>query len=141
MRMKSREIRDNWRDVIDYVRAGNEVVVEHYNKAVARIVPMETSMNTTTSYGTFIDRCADSGSSGNISAYVTSALGDHTADYDVDALTDAFRDAINTELAGTGVSLHGDEFIGPHPQQDVDIAAAIKEVDFWEIAAKHDTSA
>ena len=86
--MKSREIRDNWRDVIDYVRAGNEVVVEHYNKAVARIVPMETSMNTTTSYGTFIDRCADSGSSGNISAYVTSALGDHTADYDVDALTE-----------------------------------------------------
>jgi antitoxin (DNA-binding transcriptional repressor) of toxin-antitoxin stability system len=39
--MKSREVRDNWRDVLDLVRAGNEVVVEHYNKPVARIVPME----------------------------------------------------------------------------------------------------
>lgn len=40
-RMKSREIRDNWRDVLDHVRAGNEVVVEHYNKPIARIVPVE----------------------------------------------------------------------------------------------------
>lgn len=40
-RMKSREIRDNWRDVLDHVRAGNEVVVEHYNKPIARIIPIE----------------------------------------------------------------------------------------------------
>ncbi|MGP4027297.1 type II toxin-antitoxin system Phd/YefM family antitoxin [Actinomadura sp. 3N407] len=40
-RMKSREVRDNWRDVLDHVRAGNEVVIEHYNKPIARIVPIK----------------------------------------------------------------------------------------------------
>lgn len=39
--MKSREVRDNWRDVLDHVRAGNEVIVEHYKKPIARIVPIE----------------------------------------------------------------------------------------------------
>ena len=39
--MKSRDIRDNWRDVLDQVRAGTEIVVEHYNKPIARIVPIQ----------------------------------------------------------------------------------------------------
>lgn len=43
-RMNSREIRDHWRDVLDHVRAGNEVVVMHYHKPIARIVPEETTM-------------------------------------------------------------------------------------------------
>lgn len=45
-RMKSRDIRDNWRDVLDYVRAGNEVIIEHYTKPIARIVPIEENAMT-----------------------------------------------------------------------------------------------
>lgn len=40
-RMKSREVRDNMRDVLDYVRSGGTVTVEHYNRPVARIIPIE----------------------------------------------------------------------------------------------------
>jgi antitoxin (DNA-binding transcriptional repressor) of toxin-antitoxin stability system len=40
-RMKSAEVRQQWRDVLDHVRAGGTVVIEHYNKTVARIVPIE----------------------------------------------------------------------------------------------------
>lgn len=93
---------------------------------------------TTTSYGNFIGNCSDSGSSSSLHNYVTTALGDFAGDYDVDALVDDFRDAINAELEGTGVSLNGDEFYGPRPREDVDIAGAIEAVDFWQIAAKHE---
>lgn len=140
-RMKSREVRDNWRETLRHVEGGGTVVIEHYNRPIARIVPIEEPiMTTTTSYGTFTTHCADSGSSASITDYVAGALGDFAGDYDVDAVTDGFRDAINAELDGTGVSLHGDEFYGPHPREDVDIAAAIERVDFWEIAAKHEHS-
>jgi antitoxin (DNA-binding transcriptional repressor) of toxin-antitoxin stability system len=37
--MKSDQVRQNWRDVLDYVRAGGTVIVEHYNRQVARIAP------------------------------------------------------------------------------------------------------
>lgn len=40
-RMKAAEVRAGWRDVLDHVRAGGEVIVEHYNRPVARIVPFE----------------------------------------------------------------------------------------------------
>jgi YD repeat-containing protein len=43
-RMKSDQVRTNWRDVLEYVRAGGVVIVEHYNRAVARIAPLETTM-------------------------------------------------------------------------------------------------
>ena len=92
----------------------------------------------TTGYGNFIGNCSDSGSSSSLYDYVSTALGDFAGDYDVDALVDDFRDAINAELEGTGVSLNGDEFYGPHPREDVDIAGAIEAVDFWQIAAKHE---
>lgn len=39
--MKSNEVRTNWRDVLDFVRAGGEIVVEHYNRTIARITPYE----------------------------------------------------------------------------------------------------
>lgn len=39
--MKSREVRDNWREVIRHVENGGTVIVEHYNRPVARIVPIE----------------------------------------------------------------------------------------------------
>lgn len=37
--MKSDQVRTNWRDVLDYVRGGGTVVVEHYNRPVAALVP------------------------------------------------------------------------------------------------------
>ena len=46
-RMKSREVRDNWRDALDFVRAGGEIVVLHYNRPVARIVPIKEPAMTT----------------------------------------------------------------------------------------------
>lgn len=38
-RMQSAEVRAGWRDTIDHVRAGGEIVVELYRKPVARIIP------------------------------------------------------------------------------------------------------
>lgn len=38
-RMKSDQVRVNWAEVIQHVRQGGTVIVEHYNKPVARIVP------------------------------------------------------------------------------------------------------
>jgi len=40
-RMKSDEVRKNWADVLQYVRTGGAVIVEHYNKPIARIAPIE----------------------------------------------------------------------------------------------------
>lgn len=40
-RMKSDEVRKNWADVLQHVRTGGEVIVEHYNRPIARIVPIE----------------------------------------------------------------------------------------------------
>lgn len=40
-RMKSREVRDNWRETLRHVEDGGEVVIEHYNRPIARIVPHE----------------------------------------------------------------------------------------------------
>jgi prevent-host-death family protein len=40
-RMKSRELRDRLREILRYVEDGGQVVVEHYNRPVARIVPIE----------------------------------------------------------------------------------------------------
>lgn len=42
--MKSDQVRTNWRDVLDHVRSGGTVIVEHYNRPVARITPPETAM-------------------------------------------------------------------------------------------------
>jgi len=49
-RMKSNRVRTYWRDVLDHVRAGNEIVVEHYTKPVARIVPIEENAMTLRTY-------------------------------------------------------------------------------------------
>jgi prevent-host-death family protein len=49
--MKSEEVRRNLGEVIQYVRTGGEVVVEHYNKPVARIVPIEEIMAHTADIG------------------------------------------------------------------------------------------
>jgi antitoxin (DNA-binding transcriptional repressor) of toxin-antitoxin stability system len=38
-RMKSDEVRVNWRDVLDLIQAGGTVIVERYNKPIATITP------------------------------------------------------------------------------------------------------
>jgi prevent-host-death family protein len=43
-RMKSNEVRINWRDVLDEVRSGGRIVVEHYNRPVAVITPYRESI-------------------------------------------------------------------------------------------------
>lgn len=116
-------------------------------------LPKENNMapSTTTSYGTWNNRVEHY--SANLATTVVEALGDYGDDYDVDALTAAYRDAINAALPDS-VTLAGDEFIGPHrPDADewdgyptdehgqLDIKAIVDGVDFWEIAEKHDKSA
>jgi antitoxin (DNA-binding transcriptional repressor) of toxin-antitoxin stability system len=45
-RMKSDQVRQNWRDVLDHVRTGGIVVVEHYNRAVARLISEDDTLVT-----------------------------------------------------------------------------------------------
>lgn len=48
-RMKSRTVRDQWKDVLTAVEAGEEVIVERFNQPVARIIPYtEDTMPTIT---------------------------------------------------------------------------------------------
>lgn len=98
----------------------------------------------TTSYGSFSRNVADPGGAGSMRDYITTALGDHADDYDIDAIIADYRDAINERLADQGITLAGDEFYGPYPRPEnagETIADAIESVDFWEIVARHDTTA
>lgn len=98
----------------------------------------------TTPYGTFIGNVADPGGAGSMRDYITTALGDYADAYDIEAIVDEYRDAINERLADQGITLAGDEFYGPHPRPENSrdtIAAAIGEVDFWTIVERHDTTA
>lgn len=108
-------------------------------------------MTTTTSYGTWTNRCEPYAA--GFAQSVRESLGDYADDYDLDGpegLTRAYRDAINEALP-PGVSLCGDEFIGPwkaaddafdgYPLTDLgglDIKAIVEDVDFWAIAARHE---
>jgi antitoxin (DNA-binding transcriptional repressor) of toxin-antitoxin stability system len=47
-RIKSNEVRRDWADVLQFVRTGGTVVVEHYNRPVATISPYEEPAMTTT---------------------------------------------------------------------------------------------
>ncbi len=104
-------------------------------------------MTATTSYGNW-NRVEPSDLT--VEQSVAVALGDFAGDYDVDAITSAYRAAINDALP-EGVSLCGDEFYGPHnPGGDafsghpadengrLDIKAIVETIDFWDIAAEHD---
>lgn len=81
---------------------------------------------------------------------VAAALGDHAGDYDLDALVNAYRDAINEALPDS-VVLAGNEFYSPHhvgegefadypTDQDgrLDVKAIVEGVDFWKLAAQHE---
>ena len=98
----------------------------------------------TTSYGTINTMVPDAGTVTSLHDYVAGALGDHADDYNIDAIVDEYRDAINERLADQGIVLAGDEFYGPYPRPENAgeiIADAIKDVDFWTIVERHDTTA
>lgn len=95
----------------------------------------------TTSYGTINTMVPDAGTVTSLADYVAGALGDYADDYDIEAITADYRDAINERLADQGITLAGDEFYGPYPRPEnagETIADAIESVDFWEIVARHD---
>ena len=104
---------------------------------------------TTTPHGTFIGNVADPGGAGSMRDYITTALGGYADDYDIDAITADYRDAINERLAPHGITLAGDEFYGPYPRIENAgeiIADAIESVDFltvdfWTIVERHDKTA
>lgn len=108
-------------------------------------------MTTTTPYGTWNSRVEPHSATFATSVY--EALGNFADDYDIDAIKADYRAAINEALP-EGVTLVGDEFIGPAHDADcdfdgyptdeygrLDIKAIVESVDFWAIVAKHDTSA
>ncbi|MGI5273145.1 hypothetical protein ACQEUU_37650 [Nonomuraea sp. CA-218870] len=107
-------------------------------------------MTTTTSYGTWNNRVE--AYSLTVEQTVVEALGEFASEYDTDAIATDYRAAINEALP-EGISLSGDEFYGPYYRDEVnldgyptdeddrlDFKAIVEGIDFWEIAAKHETA-
>src|SRR5690606_40764612 len=98
----------------------------------------------TTSYGTINTMVPDAGTVTSLADYVAGALGDVAGDYDIDAIVEEYRDAINERLADQGITLRSAEVYGPYPRIEnagETIADAIEDGDFWAIVARHDTTA
>lgn len=108
-------------------------------------------MTTTTSYGTWNNRVEPSDLT--VEQSVTVSLGDYASEYDIDEIVSEYRTAINAVLPA-GVSLIGDEFIGPYSPADatwgpelededgrLNIKAIVEDIDFWAIAARHENAA
>jgi hypothetical protein len=111
---------------------------------VGQIYRQYRKEKTTTSYGTINTMVPDAGTVTSLADYVAGALGDYADDYDIEAITADYRDAINERLADQGITLAGDEFYGPYPRPEnagETIADAIKDVDFWTIVERHDKTA
>jgi hypothetical protein len=80
-------------------------------------------------------------SSATVEDSVLGYLNEFVADFNVDGLAKAYRDAVNAELAGTGIRLHGDDFYSIYPAVDDSrevIEAVIGSVDLGELAARLD---
>jgi hypothetical protein len=92
-------------------------------------------MTTTTSYGTWVnagDRYALT-----VEQTIQEAFGGWgTEGFDVDAIVRDYRAAINEALPN-GITLAGEEFLGPWPRVAVDIAACVAGVDLWPIIERH----
>lgn len=122
------EARRTLGDLVDQVRyTGQTITLTRHGKPAARLVPMEDTTTTTTSYGTWVNHT--SGGNGTVAGTVTDHLGEFVEEHDVDAIVTEFADEINAVLPD-GVSLHGDEFYGPAGQdRDSDaIREAIESV-------------
>lgn len=103
-------------------------------------------MTITCSYGTWNRTVAEYGMT--LEQGVGDALNGEYTDEQIDAVTAAYRDAINAALPDS-VSLCGNDFYGPYtpeddefagyPQDDegdLDIAAIVEGIDFWAIVEK-----
>lgn len=71
-------------------------------------------------------------------------INEFVDDYDLDGLTDAYRDAVNEQLSDVGITLIGDIFYSRVPvvEDSTDlIKQALADVDLGEIAPKFDKTA
>jgi hypothetical protein len=92
-------------------------------------------MTTTTSYGTWVTE-GDTNAL-DVAQTIRAALGGYAGDYDLAAIEAEYRAAIDAALP-EGMTLAGDEFLGPVPVIEVDIAACVDGVDLWAIIERHD---
>lgn len=105
-------------------------------------------MAVTTVYGTWTTRVDDMSTS--LEQTVVAALGSYASDYDTDAIAVEYRAAINDALPD-GVTLSGDEFIGPAVRDEgafdgypldedgrLGLEAIVFGVRFQEIADRHE---
>jgi hypothetical protein len=105
----------------------------------ARTDLKESAMTTTTQlhgYGHYT-------MSASVKDTVMNFVGEHAADFDIEGLTNAFRDAINAELDGTTIELHGDDFYADYPTPDDSenrIRQAIGDADLGALAEEFDRS-
>lgn len=82
-------------------------------------------------------------SSARVEDFVAGYLGEFADDYNLDGLVAAYRAAVNTELADSGITLCGDDFYATYPAPDDAedlINAAIEAPDLGELAAQFDRS-
>jgi hypothetical protein len=93
-------------------------------------------MSTTTSYGGWLPHGDEHALT--VGDTIRQALGDDVDDFDLVAIEREYREAIDAALP-EGIGLHGEEFIGPSPPLDVDIAACVASVDLWPIIERHAT--
>lgn len=84
-RMKSAEVRAQWRDVLDLVRSGEEIVIEHYNKTIARIVPEKAETVNSQERQALADQIA-------------TTLADHASDHDIDAIIEEIGETYGYEI-------------------------------------------
>lgn len=91
----------------------------------------------TTHVGDFHPILTDATHNPSLTDYVTAYLGDAAEDFEVEAIVDALRDAINNVLPD-GLSLYGDELYGEYGvTYDFEaIRETTDDIDFWAIAAR-----
>lgn len=94
-------------------------------------------MTITTQYGTWQNYVGEL----SVRDGIETALAGLTAGYDMDALEQAYRAAVNAALPD-GVTLDGDLIHGPYSMRCVETTAEITEVikgvDFWALAGQHE---
>lgn len=102
-------------------------------------------MSVSTPYGTWLNHTGED----NPAQSILTAVGGYADEYDLKAIEEEYRDAIDAALPN-GVGMSGKEFVGPYyeadqdfdgyPQDDdgrIDIGAVVKGIDLEAIAERH----